>query len=553
MAAETIRIGMAQINCSVGDISGNSQKICDYIDKAVEQKVDIVSFPEMALTGYPPEDLLLKTHFIDKNLDELNRIVEHTGDITAVVGFVDKANDNIYNAAAVINNKKVLGIYHKIFLPNYGVFDEMRYFQPGSAYPVYDIKGIPVGVNICEDIWHPDGPTHKQVIEGGAKLIININSSPYYIEKWKVRQKMLVDRVKENPVFIAYNNMVGGQDELVFDGHGMVLDTEGNIIASGKQFEEELITIDISLSENSEETGSTNNSRKITIMGLYEEVYSALTLCTRDYVHKNHFEKVVIGLSGGIDSALTVVVAVDALGKDNVSGIYMPSQYSLESSEVDARKFAENIGIDFSVIPIMDIFSNYLELLKEPFKGLDEDVTEENIQARIRGNILMSVSNKFGWLVLSTGNKSETSVGYCTLYGDMAGGFAVIKDVPKTLVYKLCEYRNSIGDTEIIPKNVLVKEPTAELKEDQLDSDTLPPYEVLDAILHDYIEDERSSDYIINKGFDRKLVERVIRMVDINEYKRRQAPPGVKITPKAFGKDRRMPITNNFRDYVKSN
>jgi NAD+ synthase (glutamine-hydrolysing) len=553
MVTETIRIGMAQINCSVGDISGNSQKICDYIDKAVEQKVDIVSFPEMAVTGYPPEDLLLKTHFIDKNLDELNRIVKHTNEITAVVGFVDKADDNIYNAAALINNKKVIGIYHKIFLPNYGVFDEMRYFQPGSAYPVYDIKGIPVGVNVCEDIWHPEGPTHKQVTEGGAKLIININSSPYFIEKWKVRQKMLVDRVKENPVYIAYNNMVGGQDELVFDGHGMVLDPEGNIIASGKQFEEELVTIDITISNISSEPGPTNNSRKITILGLYEEVYRALTLCTRDYVHKNHFEKVVIGLSGGIDSALTAVVAVDALGKENVSGIYMPSQYSLESSEVDARKFAENLGIGFQVIPITDIFSNYLELLKEPFKGLEEDVTEENIQARIRGNILMSVSNKFGWLVLSTGNKSETSVGYCTLYGDMAGGFAVIKDVPKTLVYKLCEYRNSIGDTEVIPKNVLVKEPTAELKADQLDSDTLPPYEVLDAILHDYIEDERSSDYIINKGYDRELVERVIRMVDINEYKRRQAPPGVKITPKAFGKDRRMPITNNFRDYVKSN
>lgn len=571
---QNLRIGSAQINCTVGDLKGNTRKICDFIKEAKKMDVDIVSFPEMAVTGYPPEDLLLKPEFIKKNLSSLRQIVNYTKDITAIVGFVDCKANNIYNAAAVINNGSLAGIYHKMLLPNYGVFDEKRYFQPGIEYSVFIINGVVVGVNICEDIWFPEGPTITQARIGGARIIMNINSSPYHAEKWKIREKILVARAKENSVFVAYNNMVGGQDELVFDGHGMIFDPKGNLIARGKQFEEDLMVADLdiqSLSRRYKEKTvlgidekrvkkivvsrippgrkkSTLRRREIVLPRRLEEIYRALILGTKDYVRKNDFKKVVIGLSGGIDSSLTSAIAVDALGKENVIGVYMPSQYSSTASEEDAEKLAENLGIKLMVIPIKDTFDCYLKMLSEQFKNLPEDVTEENIQARIRGNILMALSNKFGWLVLSTGNKSETSVGYCTLYGDMAGGFAVIKDVPKSLVYELCKYRNSLTHKENIPKRVIEKEPTAELKPRQRDIDTLPPYEVLDPILHAYVEEDKSLKEIVTLGYEKEIVKRVIGMVDINEYKRRQAPPGIKITPKAFGKDRRMPITKKYEN-----
>jgi NAD+ synthase (glutamine-hydrolysing) len=565
-----IRVGMAQINCTVGDIKGNLGKICEYVQKAKKMSVDVLAFPELAITGYPPEDLLLKSQFIEDNMGALKRIAKRTKNIVAIIGFVDKNNGNLYNSAAVVHNNSIAGIYHKMLLPNYGVFDEKRYFQPGTEYPVFVINKVKIGVNICEDIWSFDGPTKILAGVGGARLIININASPYHAEKWKERKKVIIARAKENSVTIAYVNLVGGQDELVFDGHSMVFNEKERLIVRGKQFEEDLIVTDLSITSAQKVERSSRRLQKdvktIVIsqdftdkkpplkekgevaLPLLEEIYAALVLGTRDYVHKNGFEKVIIGLSGGIDSALTAAVAVDALGKENVIGVFMPSEYSSASSKEDAIKLAKNLDIELLHIPIKETFCAYLKMLSKEFEGLSEDVTEENIQARIRGNILMALSNKFGWLLLSTGNKSETSVGYATLYGDMAGGFAVIKDVPKTLVYKLSIHRNSAGNKAIIPKHILEKEPSAELKPEQKDTDTLPPYEILDNILHAYIEEDKSPNEIIKKGYDKEVVYKVIKMVDRNEYKRRQAPPGIRITPKAFGKDRRMPITNRYEN-----
>ncbi|HLF87092.1 MAG TPA: NAD+ synthase, partial [Nitrospiria bacterium] len=527
-------------------------------------------------TGYPPEDLLLKPQFIKDNIGLLNEIVATSEGISAVVGFVDKSDD-IYNAAAFICDRKLAGVYHKSFLPNYGVFDEERYFRAGRDYPVFTLNGTRIGINICEDIWYPDGPLIVQTL-AGAEVIVNINASPYHAGKWRFRERMLSTRAADNFVIVAYVNMVGGQDELVFDGHSMVFDQNGNLIARGRQFEEELILCDLNidavfrsrlhdprrrksgvnrnidigmvrpvfLSEHKVRTLVPIPERKIFPMEDLTEIYSALTLGVKDYVGKNGFSDVVIGMSGGIDSAFTAVIAVDALGRNNVTGVFMPSQYTSVESGEDASAVAKNLGIRLITLPIWDLFESYIKTLSDQFKGLENDVTEENLQARVRGNILMALSNKFGWLVLTTGNKSEMSVGYATLYGDMAGGFAVIKDVPKTLVYRLAEYRNNRGP-KVIPERVFMRPPTAELKPGQTDQDTIPPYDVLDPILQAYVEEDRGIDEIVSMGWSRELVERVISMVDKSEYKRRQAPIGIKITPRALGRDRRMPVTNRYK------
>jgi len=573
--ATQLRLAMAQINVVVGDVEGNAQKIVEWIDRARDADADIVTFPELALTGYPPEDLLLKPQFIDANLNALDKVVSRTRDIAAIIGFVDR-QDDIFNAAAIAQNGKIVTTYHKIYLPNYGVFDEFRYFQPGSRCPVLQMGKATIGVSICEDIWYPDGPVFLQALSGGAEVIINISSSPYHAGKRRGRERMLGTRASDNTVIVAYNNVVGGQDELVFDGDSLVFDENGEIITRGKQFEEDLIVVDLDVESvfrqrlhdprrRQQKLGATQAPEVFTLafrgrrhsqrpavahpnpLSEDAEIYQALVLGTHDYVMKNGFKKVVLGLSGGIDSALTAAIAVDALGSENVTGVLMPSEFSSKGSVEDSEQLGKNLGIELLTIPITDVFHAYNRTLKNAFKSVKPDVTEENLQARIRGNYLMSLSNKFGWLVLSTGNKSEVSTGYCTLYGDMAGGFAVLKDVMKTTVYRLAEHCNRVAGRDRIPRAVIEKPPSAELRPNQLDTDSLPPYEVLDPILKAYVEEDRSFSEMVEMGFDEQLVRRVIRMVDTNEYKRRQAAPGVKITPRAFGRDRRMPITNRFR------
>jgi len=569
---------MAQVNTTVGDFAGNTQKILEVISEARSLGVDIVTFPELALCGYPPEDLLLKPKFIEDNLHSLDKIVEGSAGITVVVGFVD-AKEDIYNAAALIHDGKLVDIYHKIYLPNYGVFDENRYFQSGKDCPVYIINGVGVGVNICEDIWYEAGPATTQAYSG-AEVIVNISASPYHFGRGDFRERMLSIRAADNVAILAYNNLVGGQDELVFDGNSMVLDERGRVLARGKQFEEDLMVADLDVeavfrtrlhdprwrkaTPLLEEQGWRRTKiivseapsavskpplpqRQTQMRGLPGEVYDALVLGTRDYILKNSFKKVVIGLSGGVDSSLVAAIATDALGASNVVGVSMPSRYSSPGSKSDAQWLAQNLGVKLLTIPIEKVFQAYLNTLAKPFEGTEPNAAEENIQARIRGNILMALSNKFGWLVLTTGNKSEIATGYTTLYGDMAGGFAVIKDVPKTLVYKLARYRNSLAGIELIPNSVLEKEPSAELKPNQRDVDTLPPYDQLDPILTAYVEEDKSIDQIIAMGFDEEIVKRAAQLVDNSEYKRRQAPPGIKITPRAFGRDRRLPITNKFK------
>jgi NAD+ synthase (glutamine-hydrolysing) len=570
-----LRLAMAQINVVVGDVEGNARKILEWIDHARDVDADVVTFPELALTGYPPEDLLLKPQFIDANLSALQKVICGSREITVIVGFVDR-RDDIFNAAAIAQNGKLVTVYHKIYLPNYGVFDEFRYFQPGSRCPVLQMDRATVGVSICEDIWYPDGPVFQQALSGAAEVIINISSSPYHAGKRRWREMMLGTRAADNTVIVAYNNLVGGQDELVFDGDSLVFNENGDLVARGKQFEEDLVVVDLDVESvfrkrlhdprRRQQKLNTNNRPEAfpltsrvkkpkalqaiarpQPLGEDAEIYKALVLGTRDYVIKNGFKKVVLGLSGGIDSALTACVAVDALTSENVVGVLMPSDFSSPGSIEDSRRLGKNLGIELIIIPITDVSNSFIEALKPGFKGAKPDVTEENLQARIRGTYLMSLSNKFGWLVLSTGNKSEISTGYCTLYGDMAGGFAVLKDVMKTTVYRLAEYCNRLSGGERIPREIVEKPPSAELRPNQLDTDTLPPYDILDPILKAYVEDDRSFSEMIDMGFDEKLVGRVIRMVDTNEYKRRQAAPGVKITPRAFGRDRRMPITNRFR------
>ncbi|MFH1824613.1 MAG: NAD+ synthase [Candidatus Firestonebacteria bacterium] len=536
-----MRIALAQINPIVGDLKGNCLKIKGNISKSTEIKADIVVFPELSITGYPPEDLLLKSNFIRDNLNELKEITVWTKDITAVVGFVDKVGKDIYNSAAVISESKIKGIYHKIYLPNYGVFDEQRYFKSGNNPFTFNIKGISCGIIICEDIWHEDGPL-KLEASAGAKVLFVLNASPYHAGKVHEREKVIQKQAKENKIFIAYINMVGGQDELIFDGGSMIVDPNGKIISQSECFKEDLLFYDIPLGEK--ENKLPLPEKKFEKLSLAEEVYNALLLGLKDYVNKNDFKKVVVALSGGIDSSLVGTLAVDALGKENVIGVFMPSKYSSIESREDAEKLSKNLGVKLLNIPIQEIFETYIKNLNPVFSNLKKDITEENLQARIRGNIIMALSNKFGWLVLTTGNKSEMSTGYATLYGDMAGGFAVIKDVPKTLVYELCKFKNT--NSQIIPERILTKVPTAELKPNQKDSDTLPPYPELDPILKYYIEEDKEAKEIIKYGFNEKTVYKVLKMVDKSEYKRRQSPPGIKITPKAFGKDRRIPITNKY-------
>lgn len=573
----TLRLALAQINPTVGDLDGNTEKIIAYTRLAAGAGADVVAFPELAVTGYPPEDLLLKPQFITDNLHALQVIREEVWDITAIVGFVDRRGD-IYNAAAVIHNKAVVDVYHKVYLPNYGVFDEFRYFRAGTRLPVYSLGDAAFGVNICEDIWYPEGPARGQAF-AGADLIVNINASPYHRGKAAFRERMLATRAADNAAIIAYLNTVGGQDELVFDGHSLVINERGDVIARGRQFEEDLIIADLNLDavfmqrlhdprRRQEAARAGTDAERITVarerqprphrplperqenvLGDIEEVYRALVLGTRDYVSKNGFHQVVIGLSGGIDSSLVAAVAVDALGKGNVKGIFLPSPFTAPESGEDAAALASNLGIELIEIPITEVYRSFLGLLGEHFKGREPDTTEENLQARIRGTIIMAFSNKFGWLVLTTGNKSEMSVGYATLYGDMAGGFSVIKDVPKTLVYELSRWRNRQEDRPVIPERVLEKAPSAELRPGQKDTDTLPPYDLLDPIVEAYVENDRSFEEILPLGCERECVEKVIRMIDRSEYKRRQAPPGIKITERAFGRDRRFPITNRYRSF----
>ncbi len=558
---EKIRVAVGQVNCTVGDFRGNCGKILECVQKAKGLGADIITFPELAVPGYPPEDLLLKERFIEENMAAITDLAKAINNTVVVVGFIDKQADEIYNAAAVIYGGRIKGVYHKMLLPNYSVFDEKRYFRAGDKPLVFKFGNVIFGINICEDIWHKAGPTRLQA-QAGAGLIININASPYYAGKTKEREAVVREEARENKAAIIYTNLVGGQDELVFDGQSMIVDARGEIVCHAEAFREDMLITDLEVPASKARSLETTITvadkitaktrppvarKEIKPLEPTKEIYEALLLGLKDYVVKNGFNKVVIGLSGGIDSALVAVLAVDALGKENVNTVFMPSRYSSEESERDAKAVASNLGIKFLTISIEQIFKIYLMTLEPHFAGAGRDITEENLQARIRGNILMALSNKFGWLVLATGNKSEMSTGYATLYGDMAGGFAVIKDVPKTLVYKLAKYRNSIGS--VIPESVMTKEPTAELKPDQRDSDTLPPYETLDKILKSYIEEDIDSSGIIAAGFDKETIHKVLAMVDRSEYKRRQAPPGIKITPKAFGKDRRMPITNRYREY----
>ena len=563
MNKKTIRIAGAQKSFPVGAIQKNKQTILDCFEAAEEKEADILIFPELALTGYPPEDLLLRESFVGKNFAVLEELAEFSSSTSGVVGFVDRNLDDshtdkqkrdIANAAAIIQNGDVKGIYHKCFLPNYSVFDEARYFAKGNnPGNVFWYEDIGIGISICEDIWIEDGPSSQQV-ENGASLIININASPYDQNKSDLRKELVVNQAKKLGVPIIYLNMVGGQDELVFDGGSFVVDGKGEILYQAQQFEEEIFYIDLDLEVKEQPKGpileirqkgsELNPLQSAQLLSKDESLYSALKLGLFDYVSKNNFEKVLVGLSGGIDSALTATIAVDALGSNNVVGVALPSKYNTEESLVDARLLAENLDIEFKVIEIEEIVNIFRNTLKESVNDELGQITDENIQSRVRGNILMALSNQTGAMVVSTGNKSEMAVGYSTLYGDLAGGFALLKDLYKTEVYNLANFRNSISS--VIPQNTIDKEPSAELRPDQFDKDSLPEYELLDEILRMYIEEDSSSEKIISTGIDENIVYDVLSKVDRNEYKRKQVAPGVKLTEKAFGKDRRMPITNTY-------
>lgn len=564
-----LRVAAAQLNVVVGDLEGNAARILEAYDEAEAAGCDLVVFPELTVTGYPPEDLLLRPAFVAQAAETLDKIASHTGRAAAVIGFPEPGRD-LHNAAAVCANGRVYGVYRKQLLPNYAVFDEQRYFvAPREPLPLFNIAGVKVGVSICEDAWSPTGPILVEAA-GGAELIVNLNASPYYAQRLAERETMLATRAADASVPIVYANLVGGQDELVFDGASLVFDEQGLLIARAKQFVSDLLIVDIDIRPAFHQRQLDPRGRaeaaplpEIAVSEAHlpdarvaarieptlapvHEVYEALSLGTHDYVRKNGFSKVLIGLSGGIDSALVAAIAVDALGAENVAGVLMPSRYSSDHSISDAIALATNLGIASFTVPIEPAHAAFEGMLATMFEGTEPGLAEENVQARVRGNVLMTISNKFGWMVLTTGNKSEMATGYATLYGDMAGGFAVIKDVPKTLVYALCNDLNERAGRDVIPRSVIDKPPSAELAPGQLDSDSLPAYEVLDPIVEGYVENDLSVVELIARGHDADLTRRVARMVDRNEYKRRQAAPGVRVSPKAFGKDRRLPITNRW-------
>ena len=581
---DLLRVALAQINPTVGDIDGNARKIAERTASAREAGAALVVFPELTLSGYPPEDLLLKTSFLERCATALRELAAQTRGIVALVGFPEAAED-VYNAAAVLADGEVAAVYRKLYLPNYGVFDEQRYFQSGAEAGVFELNGIPIGLTICEDIWEPGPPAMTEAL-AGAQVIVNLSASPYRIGYGHGRERMLAQRAVDNLAAVVFVNTVGGQDELVFDGHSLAFDQDGRVLARCPQFEEALALCTIDprevTSARLRDTRHRANVRRqrraapvaeppavqlasveVTAagggvvggvcaepLGPEAELYAALRTGLRDYVDKNGFERVVLALSGGIDSALAALVAADALGPERVTCVSMPSPYSSEGTRADARAIAANLGVDFLEIPIAAAMESYSEMLGEVFAGREPDVAEENVQARIRGNVVMALSNKFGWLVLATGNKSELSVGYATLYGDMAGGFAVIKDVFKGWVYRLVRWRNEQERRELVPASTLERPPSAELRAEQTDQDSLPPYDVLDAILAGYVEEDLDAAELVRRGLPAEDVERVIRMVDRAEYKRRQAPPGIKVSVKAFGRDRRLPITNRFETRV---
>ena len=534
-----LKIALAQINLTVGDIAGNTEKIINAIKYAEKQHIDIVLFPELSICSYPPEDLLFRPAFLDSIQQALDKIISNTGDVHVILGFPCQQQDKLFNACGLIYRQQLQHVYFKQELPNYGVFDEKRYFSAGTELTLFEIKGIKAAMTICEDIWVP-GPA-ANAANAGAQILFNMNASPYNRNKLQQREQMVAQRATDNELFIAYTNLVGGQDELIFDGNSMLVDNRGNVIFHAPQFEEGIFEVTLELTR--QELSSRQKS-PIEYASTEESVYQALVMGVRDYVEKNNFKGVVIGLSGGIDSALTTAIAVDALGAENVEVLIMPSRYTADMSNDDAVEQSRLMGIQHEIISIEPVFSEVLSSLKERFSGLAADITEENIQARCRGILLMALSNKTGTLLLTTGNKSEMAVGYSTLYGDMCGGFAPLKDVWKTLVYRLAVWRNQQG--QVIPENVITRPPSAELREDQRDEDSLPPYEELDPILERYIEMDMSPEKIIAEGFDREHVEKVVRLVDRNEYKRRQAAPGVRITNRAFGRDRRYPITSGY-------
>jgi NAD+ synthase (glutamine-hydrolysing) len=576
---QPLRVALAQINPTVGDIRGNAARISAGIARARDAGASLVVFPELCLTGYPPEDLLLKTAFLDAAAEALEELAAEARDIVALVGFPERADD-VYNAAAVLADGRVAAVYRKVHLPNYGVFDEQRYFQAGTEPALIELNGVPIGITVCEDIWEPGPPATAEAL-GGAQIIVNLSASPYHAGKGVEREHMLAQRARDNLVTVLFCNTVGGQDELVFDGHSVAIDQDGELLARAPQFEEAftLCTVDpgavaaARLRDPRHRTAARRERKAVPVLGSLEvdvapadevggevadllgaeaEVYTALTTGLRDYVDKNGFERVVLGLSGGVDSALTALIAADALGPDRVVCVAMPSPYSSEGTRADARAIALNLGAKLHELPIEDAMRAYEGALAEPFQGTESGIAEENVQARIRGNLVMALSNKFGWLVLATGNKSEMSVGYATLYGDMAGGFAVLKDVYKTWVYRLVRWRNEHEGRELVPESVLERAPSAELREGQRDEDSLPSYDLLDRILARYIEGDLDAAELVSQGLPADEVERVIKMVDRSEYKRRQAPPGIRITSKAFGRDRRLPITNRYESRARA-